>query len=165
MTSSRLGCRIHWVEGTQCLQQPSLTVQSRMLSWAGCQLSEMRQISALLQAQRMRCLPRPASSSPAQLFGPQQQHSLQSYQPPRCLTHQLGSHSSQLRQGTWKYLGGEGKEGVLCSWQLPVATAEEGPSSCSPPGESPSSCPGMHTCTPHIALATVASIACKAMGF
>ena len=127
MTFSPQGCRIHWVEGKQRLQQPALTVQSRTPSWAGWQLSEeTRQISAPLQAQKTCCLARPASSSPAQLLHPQQHHHrLQPCQPPRLLTHQLGSRSGQLWPGEPGYTL-EGKEGVLCRRQLPGAAAAEG---------------------------------------
>lgn len=104
MTFSPRGCRIHWVEGKQCLQQPFLMVQSRTLPWAGWQLSEMTQISAPLQAQKTCCLARLASSSPAQLFCPQHHHRLHSCQSPRLLTHQRPT----LPQGTWIHLGREG---------------------------------------------------------
>lgn len=158
ITFSPWGCRIHWVEGKQCLQQPSLMVQSRTPSWAGWQLSEeMSQISTPLQAQKTCCLAQPASSSPAQLFCPQHQHRLQLSQPPCLLMHQLGSCSDQLcPRGPGYTRERKGREGgravqevAACSRGKRGGSCFVAPGSCGSPGKSPSSCPGtLHTHSP-----------------
>lgn len=157
ITFSPWGCRIHWVEGKQCLQQPSLMVQSRTPSWAGWQLSEkMSQISTL-QAQKTCCLAQPASSSPAQLFCPQHQHRLQLSQPPCLLMHQLGSCSDQLcPRGPGYTRERKGREGgravqevAACSRSKRGGSCFVAPGSCGSPSKSPSSCPGtLHTHSP-----------------